>query len=84
MDMPHSQAQSMEQVRRRILSQTCTRCTWVVVRAAHQLPKITLLPMCVSKESSSSSHKVFGCIAAGNARQVIRGVEGVPAAGRAA
>ena len=28
MDMPHSQAQSMEQVRCHILSQTCTRCTW--------------------------------------------------------
>jgi hypothetical protein len=28
MDMPHSQAQSMEQVRCHVLSQTCTRCAW--------------------------------------------------------
>jgi hypothetical protein len=80
MDMPHSQAQSMEQVGCRVLK---TRCAWVIVQAC--VPAATdpaVANVCQLRFHIRSS--VFGCIAVGDTRQVVRGVEGVPAAGRAA
>lgn len=82
MDMPHSQAQSMEQVSCRVLADPYPLCMGhhPGLHTSYTDPIIAN----VRQLGITTYSAMVGCIAVGDTREVFRGVEGVPAAGRAA